>query len=388
MLARILNILFLNVIVVAVTSFANAQPADIAVPSEAWLAQLAETERERHQQPALAVAIVRSGHSPMAAVVGQRQDGAVSPVQREDRFHFGSCTKAMTATIVGLLVQEGLLNWDDRALHFFPELAETVHTSYAPITVRDLLSHRAGVVAATAGLSPESRALNQLTGTPREQREAAVGVVLGFEPVAEPQTQTMYSNAGYSIAAAIVERVTDTPWEQLMAERVFMPLAMSKAGLGWPATAERPDEPMGHLARGDQLTALPLDSPYAMHPAIAPASDAHGSIEDLARFAAMHLDALRGRDALLSQRTAQMLHAKAVEDDLSGLGWVRLRIADTDVSWHNGSVGTFFAWMTVCPQLDLAVVVATNAGNGEAACRAVTEVVLRAAQQTAEKERN
>jgi CubicO group peptidase (beta-lactamase class C family) len=78
-------------------------------------------------------------------VAGVRKKGKRVPVAPDDLWHLGSDTKAMTATLVGLLVQEGALTWDTRVADVFPELAGEFHPDCKAVTVRQLLAHRGGL---------------------------------------------------------------------------------------------------------------------------------------------------------------------------------------------------------------------------------------------------
>lgn len=360
---------------VAQASMADSAGDDELSPQK--LVEIAEEIRKRFDQPAVAVAYVRGDHDPVAVATGVRSMQADDAVTLNDRFHFGSCTKAMTATLIGMLVHEEKLDWDDPVLSFFPEFTDSALEDYREITVRDLLSHRAGLVAATDGMSPEAQSLHELTGTPRQMRRQAVELFLSMEPPVSPRSESRYSNAGYAIAAAIAEEVTDRPWEDLLRAYVFEPMRMEHAGFGWPATTDNPEQPRGHLDFPKGLHPLPVDTTYRLDDVIAPAGNVHGTVTDLARFAQAHLLALRGKSTSIPTEIARKLHMRADESRPEALGWIRLPMADQPASWHNGSTGTFFAWMTIWPELDLAVVVITNAGNGEPACAAITERIAK-----------
>ena len=370
--------------IAARASTAEPPSDDELDPTE--LLEIAEEVRKRFDQPAVAVAYVRGDRDPVAAITGVRSVQAGRAATINDRFHFGSCTKAMTATLIGMLVHEKKLDWEDPVLGFFPEFAGSALEVYREVTVRDLLSHRAGLVAATDGVSPEAQSIHGLTGTPRQQRRQAVEIFLSMEPPVSPRRESRYSNAGSAIAAAIAEELTDRSWEDLLRAYVFEPVGMERAGFGWPATTDNPEQPLGHLDLPKGLHPLPVDTTYHLNDVIAPASNVHGTVTDLARFARSHLLALRGQPASIPSDVARKLHTPADENQPEALGWVRLPIAGQPASWHNGSTGTFFAWMTIWPDLNLAVVVLTNAGSGEPACAAITErIVKRLTESTADE---
>lgn len=347
-----------------------------------------ETLRSRHGQPALAAGVARSRDIVLAAAVGTHLVGEGTPVGPGSRFHIGSCTKSMTATLAGMLVERGELDWDARVADVLPAIAGRVRPEYLHVNVGQLLSHQAGIYAATDGADATFRVLSDgLPEDPRRQRLEFAARVLGLEPAFAPGAGFAYSNAGYTVVAAMLEAATGEAWEDLLRARLFEPAGLTGAGLGWPASPSRPAEPRGHYARGDRLTPQPLDDTYQIPPWLAPAGAVHCPIGDFARYAQLHLRGLRGEDGLLRAETVRRLHRRAVDLPLEtnaagllgfGYGWAQLRTAQGRVlSWHNGSAGTFFAWMVVDPERDVAVVVCTNAGNGEAACAEVTAELLR-----------
>lgn len=334
------------------------------------LTDLAEAVRTERGLPALAVAIADSKGIVESAVVGRLKKDGQEKAKLEHRFHIGSCTKAMTATMIATLVDDELLTWETKIVDVFPELNDRIRPEYRQVDLRQLLTHTAGIVPGTDGGSEEGRYVNSLTGTSTKQRLKMLGPILNREPVAAPGTAMKYSNLGYGIAAAMAEHVAGQTWETLMRERLFEPLDMASAGFGWPATEERPDEPLGHFDRPEGIVPVAIDHPYKLAPALGPGGNVHCTIDDLARFARMHLRGLRGEETILKADTLKKLHQPALDD--YAMGWVSRDVGGEAAQWHNGSAGTFFAWMTVWPEHDLAIVVITNAGNGQPACQEIT----------------
>lgn len=331
--------------------------------------------RERHSQPAMGAAFFSSKEITDIGVVGvvRGDTDQAREVTQNDAFHIGSCTKAVTALMIATLVEEGVLWWDMTLEQALPELAPDMHLDYRPVTLTQLLRHRASIASYTDGAKPEFKAVRDLQGTPVEQRAALARLVLTAPPAERPNTRFDYSNAGYGIAAAIAERATGKAWEDLVRERVFAPLGMDSAGFGWPATPENPDAVMGHVATGAVLMPLPVNHPYRLPEALAPAGNVHCSVRDLALFAQANLAGIRGSQPLISHKNWLMLHQPQGE---YAMGWVASRRGDGQISWHNGSAGTFFALMTLDPDLDAGAVALSNAGNGERACQELSKRIL------------
>ena len=177
----------------------------------------------KYSVPALAGAIVTSQGLGPCGVVGIRKSGVTVPATLSDTWHLGSDTKAMTATLVGLLVEQGALSWDTPVAEVLPEQAASFHPDFKGLTIRQLLSHRGGVRA-----NLDWHRLAKSGGTVGEQRLQAVRLGLFEKPESLPGTQYLYSNLGYVIIGAIIEKRTGLTWEEALAKRVFEPLGMTQ----------------------------------------------------------------------------------------------------------------------------------------------------------------
>ena len=109
------------------------------------LASVLEPLREKHDLPALAAAVILDGRTYALGVVGVRKSGTDVNALPADPFHMGSCTKAMTATLIAMLVEQGKLRWDTTIAEIFPELAGDMDPTYRNVTVDHLLAHRSGL---------------------------------------------------------------------------------------------------------------------------------------------------------------------------------------------------------------------------------------------------
>ena len=320
----------------------------------------------RHHLPGIAGAIIRSD-SIETAVAGVRRLGFSSVIRIDDRFHLGSNTKAMTATLIARLVEEGRLTWESTPSSVFPELADSIRPEYRDITLTQLLSHRAGIPPFTE--VTEFLALPDFIGTPMQQRRAFTAWLLHRPPATAPG-QFLYSNAGYGIAGAMAERAAGESWESMLNSRLFVPLGIH-GEIGWPAAADS-NQPWGHWEESGKLTPHNPHDEYQLPAIIAPAGDVNMAITDYARFVQLHLRGLEGRPELLSSASFTRMHTPNGD---YALGWVVQLIDGVKSSAHEGSAGTFYAIVVVQPTRDLAVVVLTNAGT-DVAEQAISEVAL------------
>lgn len=343
-------------------------PSAPPAPREDLSAWLDEACAE-FKQPAIAAAVVRGGDIIALGAAGIPISNRIDThIKADARFHIGSCTKSFTATLAAMLVHEGHLKWESTIVQVFPDLAGRIRPAYESVTLRQLLSHTAGIATYTAPRPEQMAKVAHLDDSPRRARRAFLEVVLNEDPLFTPGEGFAYSNAGYGVAAAMLEHIADTAWEELLTSRLFRPLGMKTAHPGWP-NAKDAEQPWGHFADGETLTPLPPSFPYRLPAALDPAGDLSMSIEDFARWARVHLQGLRGDEAaneLLPTEHFTTLH-QPIRSNYA-LGFARANIAGELVSLHNGSAGSFFSLMTLLPKNNLAIVIITNAGSGEAAC--------------------
>jgi len=349
----ILRILLL--LAFSVTNFAVAAPED--------LCKILDAERVKHHYPALAAAVIRNGSIVAAGAVGVRKWGDDISVQQDDAFHLGSCTKAMTAAIIAMLVEEGKLHWDTTLGNLFADLQDGMHDGYRSVTVDHLLAHRGGCPSATWPQGKTFEDMHNLTGTAREQREQYVTMILRQPPEAAPGTQYIYSNAGYTLLGAIAERVGKKPWEQLMRERLFVPINMTTAGFGPMGTPDRIDQPWQHVMADGEPNPVPPEPRNDNPPAVAPSGQVHCSIGDWAKFI-IALMKERSDGGLLERDTRRHLLTPQFGGNYAG-GWQQVESGSGEglTLQHDGSNTMNFALAVIIPNQKDAVLLALNRGG-------------------------
>ncbi len=349
----------------------------------------------------MAAAVLRGERIIAQGAAGVRKRGTAERITLDDQFHLGSCTKAMTATLVAMLVEEGKLNWTTTLGELFADTVKPMHPAWEKVTLRQVLAHRAGLRFEPDGLA---QVFNELVrgrppraplGTLPQQRLEIARQALSRPPGIPPDTKYWYSNVGYVLAGAVLEQLTGRAWEELMRERLFQPLGISTGGFGPPGTADKTAQAWGH----SPVLGKPLDprSPAAELPLFyGPAGLAHMTVTDWAKFIALHL---RGdpanphcQAALLKLDTFAEMHAVAPATTSKGwvirglnflatgdaapavtycAGWListaswakGTQPGDTGRRlWHAGSNGRWNCGVVIAPEIDFAVLVACNRG--------------------------
>ncbi len=362
------------------SAFARSQPKETpakatthgrsAVHADERINRLLAPVRDKHRVPGLVGAILSKGQL-LAGAVGVRKLGSPEPIQVTDRMHLGSNTKAMTATLLGTLVDEGKLSWESTIRDVFPDLAPQLHPECRAVTLSQLLTHRSGIPGNFDDKPTLQDALRmiRLTAAVREgrtateQRRSLMKAIMKDPPKNKPGSTFDYSNHGYMLAALMAEQITGQSWETLMTVRLFEPLGMFSAGFGPPGRPGEVDQPWGHLRSGAQLR--PTQEDRIMVPIARPAGAVHCSIPDWSKFAALHLAAARGEAKLLKLSTFRFLQTAPPGFSYAG-GWhVVVPPGTRDrVLIHDGTNTAWWSFLALVPSQNAAILLATNQGDG------------------------
>ncbi|MEP0548905.1 MAG: serine hydrolase domain-containing protein [Rhodothermales bacterium] len=287
--------------------------------------------------------VVQRGYGWADVAAGRPMDVSETVVR------VGSVSKLVTATAVMQLWERGAL-----------DLGADVNASLGgvrvpeafgePVTPHDLLTHTAGF---------DERLL--AAGTPG-QPPPLVGYLRRTLPdrVYPPGLLHSYSNHGYGLLGALVERVSGVAFERYAEEHVFAPLGMTRSTFRQPP----PVDLRGALATGYARTpagAVPLPPDYV---AFAPAGALYTTGADMARFMAAHLGG-RGADMLLADTTRRAMHARqwTPHPALAGMGYGFFRgtVAGHPSLRHRGGWPGWVAQVILVPDLRLGLFIAANA---------------------------
>jgi CubicO group peptidase (beta-lactamase class C family) len=324
--------------------------------------------------PALAAAVFKEGVVISSGAVGTRRAGQEIPVTIEDRFHLGSDSKAFTSLLAGQFVEAGKLHWDSTLAEVFPELKDKMDAEFAKITLEQLLSHSSGLADGPAFLDLINHSYLQ-EGNMDEVRYWMVKEIAP-KPLDHVRGNKFdYSNLGYIIAGAILERLGGKTWEELVTERIIEPLGLKSAGFGPQASLGKMDAPLGHLLMDGKPKAM-LAGPNGDNPLIlGPAGTMHMSVLDFAKWVAWHAAEGKRPPALVSTEIVKKLHNPVIgtgvrKDAPPGtpqtgkyaLGWgeVTEDWAPEPVVTHTGSNTMNLALAMFWPERDFGFVIMTN----------------------------
>ena len=329
------------------------------------------------EAPGCAVAAVRGGQVELAGGWGLRDREAGRPVTQDTLFAIGSTTKAFTATTVGALVDEGLLEWDRPLRDYVPEIR--LHDPFVSdrLTITDLLSHRSGLPR------------HDLTWVGQPDRSRAEIVrALRFLPLSKDlRQQFQYCNLGYLVAGYVVEALSGVPWEDFTRGRLLEPLGMRRTNLSVAEMLADDDHATAYTRRDGVMVHVP-QRPL---PAIAPAGAINSSAADMARWLLVQLAGgqLDGATVMSPatarlQRTPHMVipgvgEVPGLSAYAYGLGWLNGRYREHAIAMHDGGIDGFTTHCMLLPDDGIGVVVLTNTSAAmmhlTVACRVLDELL-------------
>lgn len=361
-----LRALFVGICLLASVGSAKAQ---------ASLDAMVKEEAQQAGFPAMAAAVVSKGKLVAVGTGGTRRVGTEIPVTHNDRFHIGSDTKAMTALMAAMMVEEGKLRWDSTLAEVFPELAAGMDAGVRRVTINQLLSHTSGFPSDNADFEALLARIPAQPGNLSDQRYWMLRQVADKALASEPGTSFAYSNLGYTLAGAVIERASGTSWEEMIVARVFTPLGLKTAGIGPQASVGRVDAPLGHTLEDGKLKAM-LGSPQADNPlVISPAGTVHMSVLDFARWGGWMAGQGKRQPYLVKPETMKKLVTPVISmastatasTTVAGAAEYALGWASKDMPWtsyplafHGGSNGMNKAYIWIDTRRDASIVVMTN----------------------------
>ena len=327
--------------------------------------------------PGMAVAIVKDGRVVVARGYGVKKLGQTGAVGARTNFGIASNTKIFTATALGLLVEEGKIEWDAPVIRYLPAFAMYDPWVTREITVRDLLVHRSGLGLGAGDLLwwPAST----------YDRKEIVRRLRFIRPATSFRSAYAYDNVLYSVAGELIEAVSGQSWEDFVASRIVAKVGMmssnvrhSQGGVG--ADAASPHAEVDGVVR--PIAAFTSDN-------VNPAGGINSSAEDMAKWMIVQLDSgrLANGPRLFSPRTTRELWRVVTPlspgDPPPELSWLRthlsgyalgLGVSDYEgrmILSHTGGLPGFVSQVTMVPELRLGIAVLTNQESG-AAFQAVT----------------
>jgi CubicO group peptidase (beta-lactamase class C family) len=271
------------------------------------------------------------------ASVGRTSLQGGSALLGDEPFQLASMSKAMTAALAAHLVQQGKLRWDSTPVELLPEVAATQDPACAQVTLAQLLDHRSGLPA-MQDPSVLSELLPLLATEPAPlpqsdpgRRRLLARWMLSFAPEGRQGQDFVYSNAGYTVAGAMLESAAGQDFETLLSQWA-RPLGLDPQ---WRTPARAPQGHEGAAPTQLMATqALPAEwQPWV--DAIKPAGDVWLTPAGYGRWLAEHQRALQGEGHGLPPAYVQRL--RDLKPAEYALGWQGSQIQGRGALMHSGA---------------------------------------------------
>lgn len=318
--------------------------------------QFVRRQRRTWKVPGAAIGILRGGEPVLADGFGLRSVRRQLPVTADTPFAICSCTKAFTTMVMGMLVDEGKLEWDKPVRDYLPEFALHDHFATERMTPRDLVTHRSGL--------PRHDAVWHHSDASREE---LVQRLRYLEPSCDLRVTYQYQNLMYVTAGYLVGRITDSTWEEQVQARILDPLGMSSSYFS-VSESRRTDAAARPCVESRKRL---VEVPYCNLDAIGPAGAINSTVPDMLRWVQLHLDGgTAGGKRLVSRQTLREIHRPQItmEEDSHpeiqlncyALGWSTYAYRGHRVFTHGGGIDGFACFTAFLPEEGIGAVVLTN----------------------------
>ncbi|HVS03127.1 MAG TPA: serine hydrolase domain-containing protein [Thermoanaerobaculia bacterium] len=313
-----------------------------------------------HGWPGLALGVVYQGELIWSRGYGVSDLATRTPVTPQTRFRLGSASKLFTATAVLQLRDAGRLDLDDPVTRHLPGFA--VHSPFPdalPVTLRHVLTHTAGL--------PREGDFPYWTTHDFPTAAEVLAVARNQSLLHPPGERYGYSNLGIALLGQVVAAVSGQPWARYVDEQILVPLGMTRSAAD-PTLAQRRGMASGYMRRLPDGSRRAHD--YYPTRGLAPAAAVTSTVEDLARFAALHLrdepQEERPEPVLAGHTVREMRRPQVVHEGWNGgrgLGFGILRVEGETLVTHGGWIGGHRSHLLLDPDAELAVVAMTNADD-------------------------
>ncbi|MEM7369592.1 MAG: serine hydrolase [Bacteroidota bacterium] len=318
------------------------------------------------QVPGLAIAIVNRDSILYAKGYGILDLRDTLPVDANSLFAVASNTKAFTATAIGLLVQEGKIDWDDKLLDYLPHFQLHDPVATRKLTVRDLLCHRVGHATWGGDLTWYGSTYD---------RDEVVRRIRYQEAHDEFRTSYGYSNLMFLLAGEVIEVVTGQSWDAFIEERFFDPLEMSRSNTSVRRLESLDNVATPHSYRLGDI--FPVS--YRNVDNVGPAAAINSSVTDMGHWLQLQLN--RGtynKQNIVRPSIIAETHTSHTLRPLSqtfrslyphthfrtyGLGWGKMDYHGNLLISHTGGMDGMYSYTGFIPEKNLGVVVLSNRDN-------------------------
>jgi CubicO group peptidase (beta-lactamase class C family) len=319
--------------------------------------------------PGLAIAVVKDGRVVFAKGYGVLELGKPASVDTQTLFAIGSTTKAMTAMALAMLVDEGKVRWDDPVTKHLPSFQLSDPWVTREVTVRDLITHRAGL--------PNADFLWAFNDIPAEEIIRRLRYV---RPAYSIRSGFIYQNIMYAVAGQVVAAASGMSWSDFLRTRIFQPLGMTRTVTSLAEATRTLNVASPHDMVDDTLRVI---RNRFVDP-VAPAGAVWSSVADMSKWMRFVLDSGRyeGKTLVQTRTFVEVVRPQVIVPasefypiparltrphwQTYGFGWFQQDYNGRKVDFHTGSIDGMVAIIGLMLDERLGVYVLSNLDHVEA----------------------
>lgn len=317
-----------------------------------------EKEIEYWNIPGAAIAVIKDGRLYDSMGFGFRNKEENLRSDADTQFGIASCSKSMTSALIAILVDKGILSYDEPVTTYAPKLVMKVDEAKS-MTLRDMLSHKTGFGAHDA-LWPGDISRDELAERLRY-----------IDPCTEFRGEAIYSNVIYALAGYVAECATGESWAKLMKKYIFNPLGMTRTNCSVDEMKRDANFSIPYRYRNGKLNPLNLWNVDLA----GPAASVNSSANDMAKWLMMHISGGKTIDGkiLIHPETFSEMHAAHSKfNDSIGQGYDFYECSDYSMGWkrgkykgrefhkHTGKIEGFSSIQAFMPEEGVGVAILTN----------------------------
>lgn len=351
---RFVQALSLAFIIIFVRFAAQASQSDAALKG---FDQFITDMMKEWNVPGLAVAIVKDSQVVYSKGFGFRDVEKKLKVTPHTLFAIGSCSKAFTAVTMGILVDEGKLEWDKPVREYLPSFKLKDTFASERMTPRDLVCHRSGL--------PRHDGMWYNSSFSRKELFHRLQYL---EPSKDFRTTYQYQNLMFMTAGYLIGEISGTTWEEFTKERILDPLGMNGSNFSVEDSKKSDDFALPYREKDDKI----IEIPFRNIDTVGPAGSINSSVADMANWLLLNLNKGKvGDKQVVSEvnlkeiHSPQMISSNRLRYDelfysLYGMGWGITAYRGHSMLSHGGGIDGFTARVSLLPKDKLGLVILTN----------------------------
>ena len=307
--------------------------------------------------PGVAVAVVHDGKVIHSKGHGLRDVKKSLPVTPKTLLAIGSITKSFTVTALGILVDDGKLDWDKPVREYLPAFRLHDPVATERMTPRDLVTHRSGL--------PRHDLIWYNSSFTRKEMFDRLRYL---EPSKDFRSTFQYNNLMFMTAGYLAGQLSGGTWEQFVRQKILIPLGMESSNFSVSESQKRADFALPYRKVKEEI----VEVPFRNIDEIGPAGSINSNVEDMGRYVLLHLNkGKHGPTQIVSEKnvldmqapqmvTPGPLRFSEVGHSSYGMGWMISTYRGHKMVQHGGGIDGFTALVSFMPQDKIGMVILTN----------------------------